>query len=68
MRAKLAGVEPEPFVLEGDDWFALPDPQRCPPAVLDVVDREQQRLAHVAADIDSRRLPAGLAESNGSIS
>lgn len=62
VRAKLAGVEPEPFALAGDDWFALPDPSVLSwSAVLDVVDREQQRLAQAAADIDAGRL-SGLAE------
>jgi DinB superfamily len=63
VRAKLAGVEPDPFVLDGDDWFALPDSSLLSwPAVLDVVDREQQQLAGTAADADAGRRPAGLSE------
>jgi len=45
VRGRLAGTAPEPFVLEGDDWFALPDASRLTwPQVLEAVDREQHRL------------------------
>jgi hypothetical protein len=64
VRAKLSGVEPEPFVLEGDDWFALPNPSLLSwSAVLEVVEREQQRLARAAAEADAGRLP-GVPESD----
>jgi DinB family protein len=64
VRAKLAGVDAEPFVLDGDDWFALPDPSRLSwPAVLDVVDREQQHLSALAADIDTGRVQSALSDT-----
>ena len=50
VRAKLAGVEAEPFILEGDDWFALDDESALPwSKVLEVVGVEQTRLAQVVA-------------------
>ena len=54
VRAKLTGVDAEPFVLEGDDWFALDDESTMPwPKILEVVGREQKRLAQVVADLPS---------------
>ena len=54
VRAKLTGVDAEPFVLAGDDWFALDDESAMPwPKILDVVEREQKRLAEVVADLPS---------------
>jgi hypothetical protein len=54
VRAKLTGVEAEPFVLEGDDWFALDDASAMSwPKVLEVVRREQERLAQVVAGLPS---------------
>jgi hypothetical protein len=46
VRAKLAGVAAEPFVVEGDDWFELPTPSTMRwSRVLEVVAREQEQLA-----------------------
>jgi hypothetical protein len=54
VRAKLTGVAPEPFVLEGDDWFVLDDESAMPwRKILDVVAREQTRLAQTVADLPS---------------
>jgi hypothetical protein len=54
VRAKLTGVDAEPFVLEGDDWFALDDESAMPwPKILEVVGREQKRLVQSAADLSS---------------
>jgi len=59
VRAKLTGVEPEPFVLEGDDWFTVSEPSALSwPAIRDVVALEHDRL--VAAL--SVRTPPALAE------
>ena len=45
VRAKLTGVEPEPFVLEGDDWFTLSGPSALSwPAIREIVAREHDRL------------------------
>ena len=45
VRAKLTGIDPAPFVLEGDDWFPLSGRSVLPwPAIRDVVAREQDGL------------------------
>lgn len=59
VRAKLTGVEPEPFVLEGEDWFTVSGPSAVSwPAIRDIVAREHNGL--VAAL--SGRTPPALAE------
>jgi len=64
VRAKLSGIDAEPFVLEGDDWFALPDASRLSwSAILEVVAREQERLSTVVADIDNGRVQSPLPEA-----
>ena len=64
VRAKLAGAEPDPFVLDGDDWFALPDSSRLSwAAILDLVAREHERLATLVADLDAGRASSRLADS-----
>src|ERR1041385_142451 len=46
VRGQLSGTPPEPFVLEGEDWFALSDRAGLTwPEILAVVDAEQGRLA-----------------------
>lgn len=56
VRGQLSGTPPEPFVLEGDDWFALPDQTRLAwPEIREAVDAEQRRLATVLADIGTGR-------------
>jgi hypothetical protein len=64
VRSKLQGVDAEPFVLEGDDWFALVDGSPLSwPAILDVVEREQARLCAVAGEINDGRARSLLSES-----
>jgi len=54
VRGQLSGIPPEPFALEGEDWFALPDESVLPwPAIRALVETEQQRLAAIVADIAS---------------
>ena len=54
VRGRLTGAKLEPFVLEGDDWFALDDASTMPwPKILEVVGREQKRLAQAVADLPS---------------
>lgn len=50
VRGQLSGTTPEPFVLEGEDWFdasglSWPEIQR-------VVEEQQSRLAAVVADTE----------------
>lgn len=57
VRERLAGPSPEPFVLEGEDWFPLSDDSRLTwPEIRTVVDAEQQRLASVVAEIGAGRV------------
>jgi hypothetical protein len=64
VRAKLAGVDAEPFVLAGDDWFAIPDPSTLPwNSIRDLVDAEQQQLADLIASIATGRVRSPLSES-----
>lgn len=60
VRARLTGRDPEPFVLEGEDWFELGDASRIGwPRILETVETEQRTLADaVAASARSRTLTA----------
>jgi hypothetical protein len=58
VRSQLSGVAPESFVLDGEDWFALPDESVLPwSTIRAVVETEQQRLAAIVADIGRRQSP-----------
>jgi hypothetical protein len=66
VRAQLSGTSPEPFVLEGDDWFILSDQSRVTwPEILRVVDAEQGRLARLVIDIGAGRVPSPLGGAEG---
>ena len=63
VRAKLTGAA-EPFILEGDDWFTLPDASTLSwSTILDVVSLEQEKLAGCVADVNAGRTRSSLAES-----
>jgi hypothetical protein len=63
-RGQLSGTPPEPFVLEGDDWFELPGQSKLDwPGILAVVDKEQRRLATLVADIGAGRSRSPLDEA-----
>jgi hypothetical protein len=52
VRGRLSGTPPDPFVLDGDDWFAVSDATTLSwPEIAAVVDAEQSRLTTVVADI-----------------
>ena len=57
VRAKLADAI-EPFPIEGDDWFDVS--HLSWPAILELVEREQQQLATLAADVDEGRAASPL--------
>jgi hypothetical protein len=66
VRAQLSGASPEPFVLEGDDWFPLSDQARLAwPDILRVVDAEQRRLARLVADMGAGQIQSPLAGAEG---
>lgn len=51
VRARVSGTPPEPFVLEGDDWFALPDASRLSwHDIQQLVDEAQRQLAEAVRD------------------
>jgi hypothetical protein len=64
VRGRLLTVPVEPFVLEGDDWFALPGNGRLTwPEIVDVVEEQQRRLVATVADVAEGRVPTPLSDS-----
>lgn len=64
VRARLTGVDADPFILEGDDWFTLPDPSTLSwSKIVEVVNLEQQRLAGAVAEIEAGRARSPLPDS-----
>jgi hypothetical protein len=64
VRTKLTGAAPEPFVLDGDDWFPLPDGTRLAwPEILAVLDAEQRKLAQAVADYGAGRGASPLSDA-----
>lgn len=60
---RLTGKTPPPFVVEGEDWFAVPDAGPLSwPEITAVLDDLQQRLAAVLGEIDEGRTPSPLSE------
>ena len=52
VRGKITGSDPEPFVLDGDDWFPVEAGGRLSwPEIRAVVDAEQTRLADAVANV-----------------
>jgi hypothetical protein len=52
VRGKISGHDPEPFVLDGDDWFTAEGGGRLSwPEIRAVVDAEQARLAEAVAKV-----------------
>ena len=63
VRAKLSGVDAEPFVLDGDDWFALTDEKTLSwTKVRNAVESQQHKLGDLIAGIDSGKLKSPLTE------
>jgi DinB family protein len=59
--AKVTGVDPGAFVVDGDDWFEVSDGSRLSwSTIRDVVDREQQRLTAADSDIANGRIASPL--------
>jgi hypothetical protein len=61
---RLGGSAPEPFLVEGDDWFELDGkgkPRKANwPAVRAALTNEQRRLAQLVSELDSSRLRSPL--------
>jgi DinB family protein len=63
VRGQLSGIPPEPFVLDGEDWFALPDESLLTwSKILAIVEVEQRRLAGLVADLGQGQSPMTDAE------
>ena len=55
---QLSGEQPKPFILEGEDWFELPDSTRISwPRVLEVVESQQKALASTVDKLVAGRVP-----------
>jgi len=64
VRGRLSDAPPEPFVLEGDDWFELSGQAGLTwPEILEVVEAEQRRLATLVADIAAGRGQSSLPDT-----
>src|SRR6266550_3270477 len=49
---RVTGTTPEPFVLEGEDWFAVPDASTLAwPEIASLVEQQQRRLATAIAEV-----------------
>jgi len=63
VRAQIAGTPPEPFVLDGEDWFELGDGSRLGwPQVQATVDAQQRALLALVNDVETGRVRSSLAE------
>ncbi len=63
VRGQLSGTTPEPFVVEGEDWFALADGSRLGwSKIREVVDGEQRRLSAVLAEIAAGQVKSPLTD------
>ena len=64
VRGQLSGTPPEPFVLEGDDWFELPGQAGLDWSKIQaVMDEEQRRLATLVTNIGAGRVQSPLEEA-----
>ncbi|MEP6492060.1 MAG: DinB family protein [bacterium] len=62
--AQLSGVAPEPFVLDGEDWFALSDDTRLGWAEITALLKDSQHgLAGLLADISAGRVQSPLSNA-----
>jgi hypothetical protein len=63
VRGKLTGQTPEPFVLDGDDWFDASESGKLSwTKIKGVVEREQGQLADAVADVASKRIKTSMTE------
>jgi DinB superfamily len=64
VRGQLTGAAPEPFVLDGEDWFELTERGSLAwPEIQSALDAEQRRLAVAVADIAAGRLQPPLSDA-----
>ncbi len=64
VRRRLSVTPPEPFVLDGDDWFLLADASRLSwNQISETLDNEQRRLAELVAAIADGRQGCPLSDA-----
>lgn len=64
VRGQLSGTKPEPFVLEGEDWFELPGSKQLQwSQIQSAVATEQQKLVALVAEIAAGQAPSKLSET-----
>jgi len=64
VRAQISGKPAEPFVFDGDDWFAVADESVLAwPKIVAVVESEQQRLGALIEDIESGKRTSPLSDA-----
>jgi hypothetical protein len=64
VRGQISGQSPEPFVLDGEDWFDLADESALSwPRIITAVETEQQRLGEVIARIEGGKMKSALADA-----
>jgi hypothetical protein len=56
VRGQLSGVSPEPFALEGEDWFPAEPNGLSWPGIQEVLEAEQSRLATTLTEIAEGRV------------
>lgn len=64
VRGRLSDTAPEPFVLDGEDWFTVSGQNALTwKEVVAVVETQQQRLATLVSDIEAGRVHSKLSEA-----
>lgn len=64
VRSRLSGEAPEPFLLEGEDWFELPSTSKVTwPEIKAAVEAQQEKLSEVVRAIGSGTTTSALPES-----
>ena len=64
VRGKLTGKDPEPFVLEGEDWFVADGPRAMKWAdIVATVESQQRKLATLVKNITAGRTSSPLSDS-----
>lgn len=64
VRGRLSDTAPEPFVLDGEDWFSLSGKDTLSwKEIVAAVDEQQQRLATLVSDIEAGRVRSRLSEA-----
>lgn len=62
VRSQVSGQPAEPFVLPGEDWFAVNDEKTIPwTKIQSALDKEQQRLAELIASVETVTTSSPLA-------